>query len=487
MTLEPRREESVSVSPVSVGKVKSGAGKPSSTGKRSSVRRAVGVVRVSRVGARAGERFVSPSEQTERIRAACKRDGLKLVDVFEELDVSGGAPLERRPGLLRAVEMVETGQAEVVVVAFLDRLVRSVSVQAEVVGRVEQAGGGILAVDVGEVTHGSASKWLSGTLLAAVAEHGRRTTAERTEEAKRRAVADGVPPFDRVPPGYFRRAGADGRKYAREPLSVDPKAAPVVLEAFKLRAGGATVAEVREHLRAHGIERSYHGTGALLESRIVLGELRFGDKINESAHPAIVDVETWGRVQRMKLPRGRRAKSERLLARLGVLRCATCDSRLVVGSANHGQYILYRCPPTGDCPRRVTISAELVEGVVVDEVKRLLRGVVGTASVDAGIAEAERDAERAESELNAAVEAFSGLDDVAAAQEKLRALRDERERARDRLDELRDLVAPAITVSAHDWDLLTLAEQRDLIRAVVDRVVVAPGRGADRVTIEPRL
>lgn len=130
-------------SPVSLVNVKSGAGRPSSTGKRStSKRRAVGVVRVSRVGDRDGERFVSPSEQAERIRSACERDGLRLVEVIEELDVSGGTPLAERPGLRRAVEMVEAGAADVIVVAFLDRVVRSVAIQAEVVGRVEAAGGG---------------------------------------------------------------------------------------------------------------------------------------------------------------------------------------------------------------------------------------------------------------------------------------------------------------------------------------------------------
>jgi len=41
------------------------------------------------VGARGGESFVSPDEQRERIRAACKANGLRLLDTFEELDVSG--------------------------------------------------------------------------------------------------------------------------------------------------------------------------------------------------------------------------------------------------------------------------------------------------------------------------------------------------------------------------------------------------------------
>ena len=81
---------------------------------------------------------------------SCERDGLELVETIEELDVSGGTPLAKRPGLRRAVELVEAGEADVVVVAYFDRLVRSLTVQAEVVERVERAGGAILAVDVGE-------------------------------------------------------------------------------------------------------------------------------------------------------------------------------------------------------------------------------------------------------------------------------------------------------------------------------------------------
>ena len=54
-------------------------------------------------------------------------------------NVSSGAPLERRHGLRRAVELVESGQAEVVVVAYFNGLGGSLEVQREVVDRIEQA------------------------------------------------------------------------------------------------------------------------------------------------------------------------------------------------------------------------------------------------------------------------------------------------------------------------------------------------------------
>jgi site-specific DNA recombinase len=114
------------------------------------MRRAIGIVRVSQTKSREGESFASPIEQRERIEAACERDGdLELVEVLQELDVSGGTPLEQRTGLRSAVEAIEQGKASVVVAAYFDRLVRSLTVQAELIERVEKAGGKVLAVDVG--------------------------------------------------------------------------------------------------------------------------------------------------------------------------------------------------------------------------------------------------------------------------------------------------------------------------------------------------
>src|SRR5207247_1510642 len=117
---------------------------------------------------------------------------------------------------------------------------------------------------------------------------------------------------------------------------------------------------------------SYNGTRSLVGSRLLIGEIHFGDLVNLHAHEPIVDREVWMRAQRVRAQRGRRSKSERLLARLGVLRCASCDARMVVGTSHNSQYFLYRCPPNGDCDRRVTISAELVEGIVTDHVRAAL-------------------------------------------------------------------------------------------------------------------
>ena len=96
--------------------------------------RAVGIVRVSVVGGREeGHDFASPEVQRQRLRDLAAREGLDLVGVHEEMDVSGAKPLAERAGLSAAVEAVEAGRASVVMVAYLDRLARSYATQAEVV------------------------------------------------------------------------------------------------------------------------------------------------------------------------------------------------------------------------------------------------------------------------------------------------------------------------------------------------------------------
>lgn len=376
------------------------------------------------------------------------------------------------------VRAIEAGTADVMVGAYLDRLTRDPNVRDEITDRIEATGGIVWAADMARQSNISAGDQLTGTLASAVHRYVRRVGAERSHEAQVRAVARGVLPYPNVPPGYVR--GADGV------LEPDPLVAPIVARAFAMRADGATVQAVRDFLADHGIKRSYHGVTSLLASRVVLGEIHFGDDLhNLLAHEAIVDRATWQRVQRMVVSRGRRAKSERLLARLGVLRCASCNSRMVVASSNNSQFYTYRCPPTGDCERRVTISAELVEGIVEDAVRGALSASEGRASAVENVRQAAEDLESATAAYDRARRMADAIgdDDETETVERLLALRDARDDAQRQVDRLGPRSALVINTAA-DWDRLSLDERRGLIRATVERVTVAPGRGPGRVTVE---
>jgi hypothetical protein len=157
---------------------------------------------------------------------------------------------------------------------------------------------------------------------------------------------------------------------------------------------------------------------------------------------------------------------------------------MVVGSANNRQYALYRCPPTGDCKRRVTISADLVEGIVTDHMRAALADAEGRASAEHGVHEAAQALERAQTDLETALRVFSDFADEQAAKDRLGELRAIRDAAQERVEQLGGHRAAVVISGSDDWPRLSLEAQRALIRAVVERVTVAPGRGRDRVTVE---
>ncbi|HYB29598.1 MAG TPA: recombinase family protein [Solirubrobacteraceae bacterium] len=102
--------------------------------------RDVVVVRVSEQGDREEENFHSPNAQLAKAQLWSEDRGNRVVDAFEEIDVSSKLALARRPGLVKAIGIVEAGEADHIVVAYFDRLVRSLKVQLEVIERVEPKG-----------------------------------------------------------------------------------------------------------------------------------------------------------------------------------------------------------------------------------------------------------------------------------------------------------------------------------------------------------
>ncbi|MGZ6588928.1 MAG: recombinase family protein [Solirubrobacteraceae bacterium] len=453
-------------------------------------KRAIGIIRVSQTNGREGESFASPKDQRDRIKLVCERAGFELLDVLSELDVSGRRPLDQRPGLGPAVQAIETGRADAIVVAYFDRLVRSLKVQSEVVSRVEAAGGDVLTLDIGAITNRSAVQRMTSHFLGAVAQYHTDSTAERSRAAQVRAVARGVLPAPNAPPGL--RRGADGV------LVKDEDVAPIVAEAFERRAAGESVTQVRAFLAERGVERSYSAVCAMLANRLYVGEIRYGEShrsgrdgkkdplVNLNAHEAIVDRSVFEKVQRTRASSGRLAKSQRLLPRLGVLRCASCGSRMSLGGGNG--YPFYICGrTTADCSKRAAIGAEKVETVVVERVKELLADLHGEASSDGGAAPAALEMERAQQRLDAAVESFSELMAEPSVIKKLGQLREARDQARDHYEEsLANSQATSIAVGVGEWKTLTLDEQRALVKATIESVVIEPGRGPERIRITVR-
>ena len=442
---------------------------------------AIGLIRVSKVGDRKGDRFVSPKDQQARIERFCAEHNITLLETVYELDVSGGSSMLERTRLDSILGDIEARRcgADSLVVAYFDRLARSTEVGQEVMRRLVAARGHLYVAEEGaEQKIDTPDAWFIFTVKMATAELYRRQAGTKTHAAKVNAIARGVPTFANIPPGYVRTAAG--------PLEPDVLA-PVMVRAYELRDKGASWNQVRAHLRAHGIRRSLRGTVNLLSTRIYLGELHFGELVNLTAHEPIVDFALWTRVQQRLSVRGRYSETPRLLARLGVLKCGNCGSALHVGSQSRKgvSYPDYRCPGRSaglPCENSVSIQAPLLEAIVVERARADLGKRAGTLDAEQRVVALSDQVQAAEAERDTLVVAFDPVKNTAVAMTRIADAQAKVNELAARLAAARADADPVFhTYVDTDWDNYDFETQRRLIRASFCAIEVHSGYGRDRV------
>jgi DNA invertase Pin-like site-specific DNA recombinase len=134
--------------------------------------------------------------QRERLASEAERRGWADVEVVEDAGVSGSLDAEDRPALAPALAEMRPG--DVLVVAKLDRLSRSVLDFARILGRAQEGGWSVAALDLGVDTT-SANGELVAHMVIAIAQWERRMIGERTSAAlaqseKRLGRRPGLPP-----------------------------------------------------------------------------------------------------------------------------------------------------------------------------------------------------------------------------------------------------------------------------------------------------
>jgi len=200
-------------------------------------------------------------------------------------------------------------------------------------------------------------------------------------------------PLPFVPTGYKREiveigTRRDGVPHMASRLVIDPITAPLVLKAFEMAAGGASLSEIMHATKLYG---DVSGVNRMLEKPIYLGTFNYcGVTIPDFCQP-IIDEELFNKVQqvraRMSAWRGRNAgqpepapydqirrrESPYMLA--GLIYCANC------GHPMHCQryhawhyYICSRLPSrriSGTC-NALGVRSDLVENDVLKRLREIL-------------------------------------------------------------------------------------------------------------------
>jgi DNA invertase Pin-like site-specific DNA recombinase len=149
--------------------------------------RAIGYVRVSTDGQ--VDSGAGLDAQRATITARAEREGWELEIVGDE--GLSGASLEKRPELLAAVERLDRGDADVLVVSKLDRLSRSVHDASGLIARASRRGWAVVALDLGVDTTTPTGEAMAN-VSATFAQLERRMIGQRTREALAVKRAQGV-------------------------------------------------------------------------------------------------------------------------------------------------------------------------------------------------------------------------------------------------------------------------------------------------------
>jgi len=234
--------------------------------------------------------------------ASQKAEGWVLVPTrYDDGGLSDGT-LER-PGLLRLLRDIETGNVDQIVVYKIDRLTRALSDFAKIVDRLDAAGASFVSVTQSFNTATSMGRPTLNMLLS-FAQFEREVTAERIRDKIAASKKKGLWMGGTVPFGYQ----PVGRS-----LKIDETEAPIIRHIYALYRDLGSVRAVAE--RAEGLGHrtrvrsagSGHSIGGqsfarghihqILTNPLYAGRIRHREKIYEGLHLPIVEPERWEDIQ----------------------------------------------------------------------------------------------------------------------------------------------------------------------------------------------
>jgi DNA invertase Pin-like site-specific DNA recombinase len=440
------------------------------------------------------EESISLELQEHEGRAHAVRHGYDVVGVESDPGISGRT--WNRPAVQRVMQMIENHEADVIVLWKWSRLSRSRLDWAVAADRVETAGGRIESATEPLDVSTSTGRLARGMLTEFAAfESERIGDVWREAHARRNRLglpANGKPRF-----GYL---------YADKTFTPDPLTAPVLAAAYRAYIAGESVYSLVKTLN-DGPTRPVRGYGVsgdglwsdrtlrrVLDSGFAAGYIRAQGELVTGAHDPIISEPEWlayleARGRRRHL--GRTERSEYLLS--GLVRCS-CGSAMTAGQFGAQHVAKYRCKAAHD---KRTHSGGYVTASLVEEyaTRWLFQWIeeLNAAADEAARAPQPRAVKDPAVRLRVReTELLARIDSLGATAAKIDMPRDSYQRQLGplqvelgaiRAELLTAIVRPAgqllplpgLLDAWEDPDA-TVAMKRELLRSVLDHVIVSTGR-----------
>lgn len=290
---------------------------------RPTVLRAVGLVRVSKVGGR-GDDLLSPDLQRTAITGYADTRGMEIVEWVEALDESGSqARSAWWRKLDQAVEAVEARELDAILVWKFSRAARHRRKWAVALDRVEVAGG-VLESATEQVDTKTSTGRLARGMLAEMAAWEAEVKGEQWKEVHASRISRGLPATGRYRFGY---------EYDRsEGYSINPEQAPTVQALYRRFVEGDTHGTLAQWLFAQGV--GTRGGNAwtpqhlqrYMDSGFAAGLIVANGQEHPGAHEPIISPQEWASYQRVRETTRRHAPRNRRPAHplAGIVRCGVC-------------------------------------------------------------------------------------------------------------------------------------------------------------------
>ena len=323
-------------------------------------------------------RGFSIEAQVEALKEYCKKNNMKIVDIYLDEGISGAKPPLKRPALKRLLEDVEAGKIDMILFTKLDRWFRSVKEYFKVQDVLDNHKVEWKAIQEDYDTT-TANGQMAITIFLAVAQNERDRTAERIKvvlEHKRKnkeACFGGRA----VPFGYKKEPDSDGKMR----LVKDPENKQAVQEFWDILIKSNNLNKAIRHMAdEYGIQKDWKSWKRMTQSDFYCGVHRGV----QDYCPPYVTPEEFLKFQERDTVKGTPTGIPYYFR--GLMRCPSCGNKLC-GDADrrHGRVNkTYRCTiRSRGCDNHKSMPEKKTEKQLLERLDEFMINTIAEVEVEA--------------------------------------------------------------------------------------------------------
>ena len=234
--------------------------------------------------------------QEEKIKEYCKANKLDLVAIKKDGGISGTS--SDREGLLEALNIIESGEAEKIIVRDTARLWRDIYQQAYVMQKLKDLKADFISIEEPnlniETLENDPNQYLVNTILNALNNYQRMEIKRKLAHGRKTKAHKGDKACGTAPFGY---------KWNNSSIEIDEEKAIIVKDIFSMYLKGLSLQKIADTLNAKSITTdrgnkfSKQAVSVILKNDFYTGILTHGSIKKDGTHKAIINKITFGKVQ----------------------------------------------------------------------------------------------------------------------------------------------------------------------------------------------